>query len=58
MTTKLTGRSRGLWPREGGVTGKASTPGMAKKRGCSSLAMAVEWRPRCVQSVRPTKEMP
>ena len=49
ITTKLTGRSRGLWPSEGGVTGKASTPGMPKNLGCNSLAMSGERRSRAFQ---------
>jgi hypothetical protein len=31
--TKLIGRSRGLWPSDGGSTGKASTPGMPMNFG-------------------------
>jgi hypothetical protein len=57
-TTKLTGRSRGLWPSDGGSTGKASTPGMPLNFGKSSLTTAAELRSLAFQSVSPTKEMP
>ena len=49
--TKFTGRSRGLWPSDGGVIGKAMTPGIAANLGNNSLAMSGERRVRSVQSV-------
>ncbi len=58
MMTKFTGRSRGLWPREGGSTGKAWIPGMAAKRDDSSRATSAAERSRSAQSSSPTKEMP
>ena len=54
--TKLIGRSRGLWPSDGGVTGKASTPGIPMNFGNNSLAISGERRVRSLQSVRPTKD--
>jgi hypothetical protein len=56
--TKLTGRSRGLWPSDGGSTGKGQHAGMPMNFGNSSLTTAAELRSRSFQSVRPTKEMP
>ena len=56
--TKLIGCERARWPSDGGVTGKARTPGTPRKPGSRLRAICGERTARSFQSLRPAKEMP
>ncbi len=52
MTTNSTGRLRGDWPSEGGLVGKARTPGIWASFGASSCVISCCLRVRSSQGFR------